>query len=41
MVVLCGGFESGREPCVAVEEVAEGVELADAPFGGFSRGRLT
>jgi len=34
VVVLCGGFESGREPCVAVEEVAEGVELADAPFGG-------
>ena len=34
VVVLCGGFESGRKPCVAVEEVAEGVELADAPFGG-------
>ena len=34
VVVLCGGFESGREPCVAVEEVAESVELADVPFGG-------
>src|SRR6266568_7415521 len=34
VVVLCGGFKSGREPCVAVKEVAEGVELADAPFGG-------
>ena len=31
---LSGRFESGREPCAAVEEVAEGVDFADAPFGG-------
>jgi hypothetical protein len=34
VVVLCGGLEGGRYPGVAVEEVAEGVEFADAPFGG-------
>src|SRR5450756_1690614 len=32
--VLSGGFESGWHPGMAVEEVAEGVEFADAPFGG-------
>ena len=32
--MLSGGFEAGREPGVAVEEVAEGVEFADAPFRG-------
>src|SRR5450756_2563441 len=32
--VLSGGFESGWHPGVAFEEVAEGVEFADAPFGG-------
>ena len=31
---LSGGFEAGREPGVTVEQVAEGVEFADAPFGG-------
>ena len=31
---LSGGFEAGREPGVATEEVAEGVEFADAPFRG-------
>src|SRR5712691_2274033 len=31
---LSGGFEAGREPGVAAEEVAEGVEFADAPFRG-------
>jgi hypothetical protein len=31
---LSGGFESGWYPCSAVEEVAEGVEFAEAPFGG-------
>jgi hypothetical protein len=34
MAALSGGFEAGREPCAAVEQVAEGVEFADAPFGG-------
>ena len=29
-----GWFEAGREPGVAVEQVAEGVEFADAPFSG-------
>ena len=33
-VALSGGFEAGREPCAAAEQVAEGVEFADAPFGG-------
>ena len=32
--MLCGGFEAGWYPGVAVEQVAEGVEFADAPFGG-------
>ena len=32
--MLSGGFEAGWYPGVAVEEVAEGVEFADAPFGG-------
>ncbi len=32
--VLSGGFEAGRKPGVAAEEVAEGVEFADAPFRG-------
>jgi hypothetical protein len=27
-------LEAGREPGVATEEVTEGVEFADAPFGG-------
>jgi hypothetical protein len=31
--VLSGGFESGRESGLAVEQVAEGVESADVPFG--------
>ena len=31
---LSGGFEAGREPGVATEEVTEGVEFADAPFRG-------
>ena len=31
---LSGWFEAGREPGVAAEEVAEGVEFADAPFRG-------
>ena len=31
--VLSGGFEAGWHPGVAVEQVAEGVEFADAPFG--------
>ncbi len=31
---LSGRFEAGREPCAAVEQVAEGIEFADAPFGG-------
>jgi hypothetical protein len=34
MATLSGGLEAGREPCAAVEQVAEGVEFADAPFGG-------
>jgi hypothetical protein len=33
-VGLSGRFEAGREPGVAGEEVAEGVEFADAPFAG-------
>ena len=33
-IVLSGGFESGWYPGVAVEEVAEGIEFAEAPFGG-------
>jgi len=32
--VLSGGFEAGWHPGMAVEQVAEGGELADAPFGG-------
>ena len=32
--VLSGGFEYGRYPGVPVEEIAESVEFADAPFGG-------
>jgi hypothetical protein len=31
---LSGGFETGWEPGIATEEVAEGVEFADAPFRG-------
>jgi hypothetical protein len=31
---LSGGFEAGRDPGVAVEEAAECVEFADAPFCG-------
>src|SRR5260370_33148213 len=34
VAALSGGFEAGREPGVAVEQVAEGVEFADAPFRG-------
>lgn len=34
VAVLSGGFEAGRKPGVAAEEVAEGVEFADAPFRG-------
>ena len=34
MAKLSGGFEAGREPCAAVEQVAEGVEFAETPFGG-------
>jgi hypothetical protein len=35
MATLSGGFEAGGgEPCAAVEQVAEGVEFAEAPFGG-------
>jgi hypothetical protein len=37
---LSGGLGAGREPGVAVEEVAEGVELADAPFRGGGQVRL-
>ena len=33
-ISLSGGFESGWHPGSAVEKVAEGVELAEAPFGG-------
>ena len=29
-----GGFEAGRDPGAAVEQVAEGVEFADSPFRG-------
>jgi hypothetical protein len=32
-MALSGGFQAGWEPCVAVEEVAESIEFADAPFG--------
>ncbi len=31
MAALSGGFEAGRDPCAAVEQVAEGIEFADAP----------
>jgi hypothetical protein len=34
VAVLSGGFEAGRKPGVAAEEVAEGVGFADAPFRG-------
>jgi len=37
---LSGGFGAGREPGVAAEEVAEGVEFADAPFRGGGQVRL-
>ena len=33
-IALSGGLEARRHPGVAVEEVAEHVEFADAPFGG-------
>ncbi len=32
--VLSGGFEAGWYPGAAAEQVTEGVELAEAPFGG-------
>src|ERR1700730_8598832 len=32
--LLSGRFECGRHPGVAIEQVAERAELADAPFGG-------
>src|SRR6266516_3448521 len=32
--VLSGWFEAGRYPGVAVEEVAEGIGFAEAPFDG-------
>ncbi len=31
---LSSWFKAGWEPCMAVEQVAEGVEFAEAPFGG-------
>jgi hypothetical protein len=33
-MALSRWFDARRQPGVAVEEVAEGVEFADAPFGG-------
>ena len=33
-LALSGGFEAGRKPGVATEEVAERVEFGDAPFRG-------
>ncbi len=34
VVALPGGFEAGRDPGVTAEQIAEGVELAEAPFAG-------
>ena len=34
VAALSGGFEAGRWPWLAVEQAAEGVEFADAPFRG-------
>jgi hypothetical protein len=32
VAVLSGGFEAGRDPGVAVEQAADDVKFADAPF---------